>query len=445
MDFMFQFAKSTLLRRWRQSPEWTLGLLALLWIVLRIRPEFQLDEERFVEYADNLCRGFYAPTDTLFLWNGPGLPLLLWPFRAWDLPLYVAKLGNALFFFGAVRHFRLTLQAMDGGGPESHSSSLRAKVAPVSSRASTWAWWVGSYFLVFDLPWLPLLMTETVALFCVAGAMRELNTSLETETKRGPLLRAAAYLAALALTRFFFACVLLAGLGLTLCLACLPRHRRLAKRLASIAILAFLICSPYLLYTYQLTGRFFYWGNTGGSQMYTLTLPEKNLLGDIIPFNAILEYPEISPSAHALLQSIASDNEVERDMAFRRAAWNNLRNHPGKVFQNWRANVNRLVFDTPFSHFPGSHSRQGSGNLAFLFSFWFYAFLPTVAIAIFTWRSQTWRPITVVAIGFSWISLAGLSLLSAYARFVLPLLPALALAMAEIWRHRLRMAYGKTL
>lgn len=440
MDFMFQFAKSTLLRRWIRFPEWTWGFMALLWIALRSRPEFQLDEERFVEYADHLCRGYYAPADTLFLWNGPGLPLLLWPFRAWDWPLFLAKLGNAFFLFGAVRHFRLTLQALDGEEPGADSPSHVAGSIPHASRASTWAWWVGAYFLIFDLPWLPLLMTETLALFCVAGAMRELNAALGPSGERGPRLRAAVYLAALALTRFYFAYVLLAGMSLALLFACLPRHRRHGLRLTGIAAIAFSICSPYLFYTYHLTGRFFYWGNTGGSQLYTLTLPEKNLLGDVIPFNVILEHPEISPSAHALLQSLGKDNEVERDLAFRRAAWSNLREYPGKVFQNWRANVNRLIFDSPFSRFPGSHSRQGSGNWAFVFSLWFYALLPTLALAAFTWRSQPWHPITVVAAAFFGISLAGLSLMSAYARFVLPVLPMLALAMAEIWRDRVRMA-----
>src|SRR6185295_16618239 len=58
-----------------------LVLMALLAVIaLRARPEFQLDEDRFVDYADNLARGFYADPVSKFIWNGPGYPLLLVPF-----------------------------------------------------------------------------------------------------------------------------------------------------------------------------------------------------------------------------------------------------------------------------------------------------------------------------------------------------------------------------
>ena len=38
------------------------------------------DQIRYVRYAENLTSGYYAPKDTLLLWNGPGYPILLTPF-----------------------------------------------------------------------------------------------------------------------------------------------------------------------------------------------------------------------------------------------------------------------------------------------------------------------------------------------------------------------------
>src|SRR5690349_1086566 len=42
------------------------------------------DEWRYLYYADNLLHGFYSPHDRVFLWNGPGYPLLLAPFVGID-------------------------------------------------------------------------------------------------------------------------------------------------------------------------------------------------------------------------------------------------------------------------------------------------------------------------------------------------------------------------
>ena len=60
------------------------------------------DEPRYAMYAENLTKGFYAPPDTLFLWNGPGYPLLLTPFAFFDVPWYWAKMLNPVFMFLAV-------------------------------------------------------------------------------------------------------------------------------------------------------------------------------------------------------------------------------------------------------------------------------------------------------------------------------------------------------
>lgn len=435
-------------------------------MLIKATPAFQLDEERFVYYADNLLQGFYAPHDTLFLWNGPGLPFLLVPLRVLGWPLLLAKLLNAVFLAGTVWCFRKSLETLGQGdgnegtgkgegtgeGGQSHAGSLHA---------SRWAWAIGLYLLLFGFSWLHLLMTECLAAFCVALLIYAWVLALKATTPRqhlGALSLGAAAFGYLALTRFFFGYMLLAGIlfggGLWLLFRLFQFNGFLfsvAKILTLTSAGGFIFCAPYLTYTYQLTGRFFYWGNTGGSQLYTLTAPEKNLLGDVFPLDMIESHPEVSPSTFALLQDMARSpqaaNEVWRDERFRQAALENVRRYPRKVFQNWRANVNRLIFDYPFSRFPGSHSRQGTGNLAFIFSAWFYALMASLGFFVWRlafasrqhpWRLQPHQDLSLpgMALGFALVALAGLSLLSAYARFVFPLLPAMGLFISEAWRPR---------
>ena len=39
------------------------------------------DEQRYIDYANNLWNGFYSPDfPNIFIWNGPGYPIFLMPF-----------------------------------------------------------------------------------------------------------------------------------------------------------------------------------------------------------------------------------------------------------------------------------------------------------------------------------------------------------------------------
>src|SRR4030042_3798868 len=69
------------------------------------------DEPRYAMYAENLTKGFYAPTDTRLLWNGPGYPLLLSPFVIFKVPWIYAKMLNPAFIFLAVCFFYTTIRS----------------------------------------------------------------------------------------------------------------------------------------------------------------------------------------------------------------------------------------------------------------------------------------------------------------------------------------------
>lgn len=75
------------------------------------RPYFTGDEGRHVQFAHNLCQGFYSPTDPwqINLWNGPGYPLVLVPFAALGLPRVWAKIADPCFLPGALLLLQKTL------------------------------------------------------------------------------------------------------------------------------------------------------------------------------------------------------------------------------------------------------------------------------------------------------------------------------------------------
>jgi hypothetical protein len=58
-------------------------------------------------------------------------------------------------------------------------------------------------------------------------------------------------------------------------------HRNLNHKKGFVIILiAFAITLPWLIYTYDLTGRIFYWTSVGGNNLYWLTSPHKNEYGN---------------------------------------------------------------------------------------------------------------------------------------------------------------------
>lgn len=108
------------------------------------------DEIRYADYARNLTHGFYAPSDTLMLWNGPGYPILLMPFAKAGIGFIYPKYLNAFFLFAGICFIYLLLSE--------YLSDTRAVLC---------AYLLGAYppFL-FQLP---MLLTESLSVFLIGG------------------------------------------------------------------------------------------------------------------------------------------------------------------------------------------------------------------------------------------------------------------------------------
>ena len=80
--------------------------------------------------------------------------------------------------------------------------------------------------------------------------------------------------------KVFFGYVLLSGLLLYLFLYKWQKKSDFKKTFL-VFLFSLIFCLPYLSYTYFLTGKIFYWGNSGGIGLYAMSSPYEDELGGL--------------------------------------------------------------------------------------------------------------------------------------------------------------------
>ena len=110
--------------------------------------------------------------------------------------------------------------------------------------------------------------------------------------------------------------------------------------------LALLLCVFWLLYTYSLTNKFFYWGNSGGLSLYWMTAPGN--LGDWHGQD-VFTNPELT-TYRLILRQVESLKPLKQDGRLMHIALQNIENDPKHYLSNVVNNVDRLVFNLPASH-----------------------------------------------------------------------------------------------
>jgi hypothetical protein len=145
--------------------------------------------------------------------------------------------------------------------------------------------------------------------------------------------------------------------------------------------------------------------------------------------------PEKGKNHADFLNEVAKRDQLEQDDMLKRAAWENIRNHPGKYARNWVANVGRL-----FCNFPFSYRTQGLGN--------YWNIIPGVLLGtllvvtlFLAWTERRRITYEMVALGaFALLYIGGSSLLSAYNRMLIPVMPILAVwicyVLADLARNK---------
>jgi hypothetical protein len=300
------------------------------------------DEIRYVDFAHNLMRGFYSPTPHINLWNGPGYPILITPFIALKVPVLYISMLNALFLYLAIVWLFKSIQTV-----------ANYKIALILCLLL--ALYPNAQAI------LPILYTEAFTFMLVSGLIYTITLYYHGGHKYNYIL-AGLILGYIILTKIIFGYVIILCLLAGLASLLFKEHRATFRRPVKILIIAFLTASPYLVYTYHLTGKILYWGNSGGMSLYWMSSPFEHEYGDWkLPTLTNHQYPILfkSPEATALLQKnhkkevnaiLANKSEVQQDELFKQAAIRNIKQHPLKFIKNYYYNISRMLFNFPYSY-----------------------------------------------------------------------------------------------
>lgn len=284
------------------------------------------DEPRYATYAENLTKGFYAPPDTRALPNGPGYPLLLTPFALFGVPWYWAKMLNPVFMFLAVCFIY---------------SAVRNYMS--EKTALFYAYLFGLYPPFYAELW--FLLTEPFALMLVS-LFALLTIKWFDNDKYRYMLLAAVVCAFIALTKVFFGYVTSTVLLLSLALS---KWSRTFLKTLPIYSIALLICVPYLLYTYSLTGKFFCWSNWGGYVLYWNYTSGPDEIGGWKSPEDVATRPELAHH-RPFFEKLQGLDCVQRDRLMKKKAIENILNNPRKAALNYVCNLGRLFLNFPFSY-----------------------------------------------------------------------------------------------
>ena len=339
-------------------------LLSILIILLFRKGVLIGDEDKYLHFAQNLLHGFYSlPAPNIYIGVGPGYPIVIVPFLLLKLPLISIALVNAIFYYLSIVFLFKALQQI------------------VSMRLSLFA----SLFLAFyynSYENFILIAPETITLFLISLLSYLIVLSFDENNKKSKkyIFLAGLILGYIALTKIIFGYVILFMLCGNIVLWLFNRSYDNYRKGIFILLIGFASTIPYLLYTYNLTGKIFYWGTTAGNNMYWMSTPYNEEYGSWSEFlqlktDTVLrcksnfefrqdEHQDIKTGHNTIpgvkdfiisnhrkdYKEFVKYSGVEQDDAFRRKAIENIKSHPIKYAQNLFSNFGRMIFNYPYSY-----------------------------------------------------------------------------------------------
>lgn len=321
-------------------------LLYLIFVIVAHNDEFVGDEARYFQYATNLLKGYYSPPGEAYLWNGPGYPIFLMPFIYFNLPLQSITIINAIMHFASVVLLFYTLTKL-----------VKEKIAFYIS-----IFW-GGYFTAFQE--MPFILTESLTIF-LCTLFLYVTQIYFLSLQKSYLFLSGLVLGLLILTKIIFGYVILVLAFLYLILFIfnlIIRFNAFWRPIKELKILliAQIVCIPYLMYTYQITGKPLYFGNSGGMNLYWMSTPFEDEYGDWINDDFFKDKALLSGNIyknHATeINQIKQGNWIVRDSLYKSIGLANIKNKPLKFAKNIIYNVGRLWFNFPLTAYP--HSGNG--------------------------------------------------------------------------------------
>ena len=372
------------------------------------------DEHRYLEFANNLTHGFYTVSSNINLWNGPGYPLFLAFFKLIGFQKLHLALLNPLLLTLTLFNLMRTVGI--------HHSNRFAIVFGV-----LFCLYVPMY------SFLPKLLTEILTLYIITSLTYHIY-KYTTNKKKKDLVLFGFYLGFLVLVKIIFWYVLIGVIIISILYFLIRKNSSLIIS-SGIAII---IVLPYLFYTYGLTSKVGYIGNSGGLSLYWMSTPYEKEYGDWhnYTFNdhQKLKNSDVIRSNHEEDYSrILKLNSIQRDQEFKKVAKKNIINNPLKYAKNISMNLGRLLLDSPKSYY----YENGGFMKYFQNLFLFVIFLFIVGVNLLKWK----RLVLTNALPLIIISLyLGLSLLvSSYARMFIVCVPVILLSLSYCTKSILKI------
>jgi len=401
-----------------------LPFLVLYTIVIIINkwPTLYGDEIRYADFAWHLLHGHYSPPKPhIDLWNGPGYPLTIVPFMWLKIHSLTITLMNAIYQYFALIFLYKALQLVSN-----HKMALLFTL-PLAVYPNA-------------LSILPIMYTEAFTYFLVSSFIYSLTLCYARGSIKYGIV-AGLVLGYLTLTKIIFGYVLLFGFIACLVLLCFKKNRPYHLISVKVLLIAFAVTMPYLCYTYHMTGKMFYWGNSGGMSLYWMSSPYNNEYGDWkLPELSNNQYPLLfkSPEGATMLKKnhakevkfILNHSAVEQDALFKQAAIRNIQNHPVKFIVNYYYNCSRMLFN-----FPYTYSYQDGAIVGNIIrgSLLLWSSLIGISVTLLNWKKVIYPVKFLLLLTGIYLGLSGA--LSAYPRQLDVMVPVLLFWLGTIAFH----------
>lgn len=400
------------------SPFLFIYALVVIW---GYTPNLDSDEGRYLNFAQNLLNGYYSnPYPDINLWNGPGYPLIIAFFLMLGANNFFIVFVNVFFHFGSVVFLYLSSRFIVG-----------RKISLVVTLI--WAAWFFTYKQMAEI------MTESFVFFLMGLLIYLILSNTKWQTRK--TLLTGLTIGYLILTKVIFFYVFLFVLVLGILYSVLYK-KTFGSTLFRLTFSVFLVITPYLGYTYNLTGKLFYLSDAGGMSLYWMSSPYEGEFGD---WNAVSldsycwdgnlqcnqEY--FQKNHGEFMGKIKGLDPIARNEAFKSKAVDNIKNHPIAYLKNCYANFLRMFFNYPESY---SFSRMSTILRiipgAFLITFSLLAFFVLL-------KSLISLPCKIMLLfSIVCIYMAGSTVLSAYPRMLYVTLPAILLLIGYVFQHKIK-------
>jgi 4-amino-4-deoxy-L-arabinose transferase-like glycosyltransferase len=384
--------------------------VGLMWIM---HPQpLEGDELRYRDDVIRMQHEGFIHAENPRVYNGPGLPMLLYPLVTSGAPEWVMRLHAplavavaALLLFLTARQFMSQSLALGFSlfcslHPSLLHQGWRLMPEPLAHLFLAVFLWCLTHSIKSGRPWSKWHLGASVALFALAM----------TRTVWGPVIMVA---------------IILSSVGLLL-----PKLRSLACTSLLITIGAFLLCVPYLHYTYSKTGKPLLWTSLSGELAYWMTSYEGGENGHWYADDVVFNHPELNARHGPFLREAYKKKQLECDDLMMQEAIRRAKANPPAVLYNWMCNVSRFFFG-----FPCSLEKERISSLILLIYNGLLLIAFVIGSTLTRLRKDSVPPTLILLAILAFIYAGGTSVLSTQPRYFLGIMPIVALlALAQLSR-----------